>query len=103
MRTASYITVHFIFRQILNLAPSVFFSPFSISLRSCVDRRMARMVLPNGLNATGRLVVNEAGHKPDSTGWRKKNACFLYLPAISFFGVTSDQRSTFENLVQSTI
>ena len=28
---------------------------------------------------------------------------FLNLPAISFFGVTSNQKSTFENLVQSTI
>ena len=39
------------------------------------------------------------------TEWRKKNACFffIYLPAISFFGVTSNQKSTFENLVQSTI
>jgi len=27
----------------------------------------------------------------------------IYLPAISFFGVTSNQKSTFENLVQSTI
>jgi hypothetical protein len=27
----------------------------------------------------------------------------IYLPAISFFGVTSSQKSTFENLVQSTI
>ena len=26
-----------------------------------------------------------------------------YLPAISFFGVTSNQKSTLENLVQSTI
>jgi hypothetical protein len=26
-----------------------------------------------------------------------------YLPAISFFGVTSNQKFTFENLVQSTI
>jgi hypothetical protein len=26
-----------------------------------------------------------------------------YLPAICFFGVTSNQKSTFENLVQSTI
>ena len=25
----------------------------------------------------------------------------IYLPAISFFGVTSNQKSTFENLVQS--
>jgi len=38
-----------------------------------------------------------------STGWRKKTMCFLYLPAISFFGVTSNQKSAFENLVQSTI
>jgi len=37
------------------------------------------------------------------TEWRKKNACFLNLPAISFFGVTSNQKSTFENLVQSTV
>ena len=28
---------------------------------------------------------------------------WIYLPAISFFGVTSNQMSTFENLVQSTI
>ena len=27
----------------------------------------------------------------------------IYLPAISFFGVNSNQNSTFENLVQSTI
>jgi len=27
----------------------------------------------------------------------------IYLPAISFFGVTSNQKSAFENLVQSTI
>ena len=27
----------------------------------------------------------------------------IYLPAISFFGVASNQKSTFENLVQSTI
>ena len=27
----------------------------------------------------------------------------IYLPAISFFGVTSNQKPTFENLVQSTI
>ena len=27
----------------------------------------------------------------------------IYLPAISLFGVTSNQKSTFENLVQSTI
>ena len=27
----------------------------------------------------------------------------IYLPAISFFGVTSNQKSTFENLVHSTI
>ena len=27
----------------------------------------------------------------------------IYLPAISFSGVTSNQKSTFENLVQSTI
>jgi len=27
----------------------------------------------------------------------------IYLPAISFFGVTSNQKSTFENLVQSKI
>jgi len=27
----------------------------------------------------------------------------IYLPAISFFRVTSNQMSTFENLVQSTI
>jgi len=27
----------------------------------------------------------------------------IYLPAISFFGVTSNQKSTFENLVQSTM
>ena len=27
----------------------------------------------------------------------------IYLPAISFFGATSNQKSTFENLVQSTI
>ena len=27
----------------------------------------------------------------------------IYLPAISFFGVTSNQKSTFGNLVQSTI
>ena len=27
----------------------------------------------------------------------------IYLPAISFVGVTSNQKSTFENLVQSTI
>ena len=27
----------------------------------------------------------------------------IYLHAISFFGVTSNQKSTFENLVQSTI
>ena len=33
---------------------------------------------------------------PVYTGWRKKNACFLHLPAISFFGVTSNQKSTFE-------
>jgi hypothetical protein len=26
-----------------------------------------------------------------------------YLPAISFFGVTSNQKSTFKTLVQSTI
>jgi len=26
----------------------------------------------------------------------------IYLPAISFFGVTSNQKSTFENPVQST-
>ena len=38
-----------------------------------------------------------------NTGWRKKNACFWYLPAISLFWVTSNQKSTFENLVQSTI
>jgi len=36
------------------------------------------------------------------TGWRKKNACFFNLPAISFFGVTSNQKFTFANLVQST-
>jgi len=29
------------------------------------------------------------------TGWRKNNSCFLYLLAISFFGVTSNQKSTF--------
>ena len=33
----------------------------------------------------------------------KKERMFLYLPAISFFGVTSNQKSTFVNLVQSTI
>ena len=27
----------------------------------------------------------------------------IYLPAISFVGVTSNQKSTFENFVQSTI
>ena len=27
----------------------------------------------------------------------------IYLPAISFFGITSNQKSTFENLVQSAI
>ena len=27
----------------------------------------------------------------------------IYLPAISFFEVTSNQKSTFENLIQSTI
>jgi len=27
----------------------------------------------------------------------------IYLPAISFFGVISNQKSTFENLLQSTI
>ena len=27
----------------------------------------------------------------------------IYLPAISFFGVTSNQKTMFENLVQSTI
>ena len=27
----------------------------------------------------------------------------IYLPAISFFAVTSNQKSMFENLVQSTI
>ena len=27
----------------------------------------------------------------------------IYLPAISLFGVTSNQKSTFENLVQSTL
>ena len=39
-----------------------------------------------------------------NTGRRKKNAFFfLNLHTISFFGVTSNQKSTFENLVQSTI
>ena len=33
----------------------------------------------------------------------QKERIFLNLPAISFFGVTSNQMSTFENLVQSTI
>ena len=32
-----------------------------------------------------------------------KRTYVLNLPAISFFGVTSNQKSTFENLVQSTI
>ena len=34
------------------------------------------------------------------TGWRKNERKFFNLPAISFFGVTSNQKSTFENLVQ---
>ena len=47
-----------------------------------------------------------------SERWRKSrvlamslgpHAHQIYLPAISFFGVTSNQKSTFENLVQSTI
>ena len=33
----------------------------------------------------------------------QKERMFLNLPAISFYGVTSNQKSTFENLVQSTI
>ena len=33
----------------------------------------------------------------------QKERMFFNLPAISFFGVTSNQKSTFENLVQSTI
>jgi len=57
------------------------------------------------------LVRHEDGHHFQvmsfkyyrNTEWRKKNACFLNGPAISFFGVTSNQKSTFENLVQSTI
>jgi len=31
-------------------------------------------------------------------GGAKRRHIFLYLPAISFFGVTSNQKSTFENL-----
>ena len=40
------------------------------------------------------------------TGWRKNNAGFFkwsVIGRVSFFGVTSNQKSTFENLVQSTI
>jgi len=33
----------------------------------------------------------------------QKERMFFNLPAISFFGVTSNQKSTFENLVQSSI
>jgi len=33
----------------------------------------------------------------------QKERMFLNLPAISFFEVTSNQKSTFENLVQLTI
>jgi len=29
-------------------------------------------------------------------GAKKKNACFLYVPVIFFFGVTSNQKSTFD-------
>jgi len=36
-------------------------------------------------------------------GAKRTHFFFIYLPAISFFGVTSNQKSTFENLVQSTI
>ena len=32
-----------------------------------------------------------------------KERMFLNLPAISFFGVTSNQKSTFENLVHSDL
>jgi len=36
-------------------------------------------------------------------GAKRTHVFFLNLPAISFFGVTSNQKSMFENLVQSTI
>ena len=36
-------------------------------------------------------------------GGAKRTHVFFSLPAISFFGVTSNQKSTLENLVQSMI
>jgi len=45
---------------------------------------------------------NWAGFDKKCTGWRKKRM-FFNLPAISFSEFTSNQKSTFENLVQSTI
>jgi len=52
-------------------------------------------------DATGQLlIINSAFVK---YGVAQKERMFINLHAISFFGVTSNQKSTFENLGQSTI
>jgi len=50
-------------------------------------------------------IYEKRGNKQEVGLYRmaQKEGMFLNLPVISFFGVTSNQKSTFENLVQSTI
>jgi len=64
--------------------------------------KLCRML--SNLNAKIYIIKKKIfGFLSQIKGGAKRNACFLYLPAISFFGVTSNKKSTFENLVQSTI
>ena len=51
------------------------------------------------LRRTERDVIkNNVGRKVKYSVAQKERMFFLYLPAISFFGVTSNQKCTFENL-----